>query len=413
MVLDSTLQQLPVGLGAFQLDPTMDSGITKPIFDSATGLLRQAKLLSPKTAVKGQRSTIEIEYLWYPNSTSTRRYRINFSDIEKQGILSLGVERFDVVGDTRKSVQQTMGRINRSQLNIPTYEQRVVTLIWGNKTTQSFLFDGKLKTYDVMTAIVSNENDETDPSNAYPINIEASFTSFPSSPGKQPSRLLRKGSTIGQGETSGEDYLETYGDVGTINTPRGWWYVKPIGGVAKTASQLKLYLSSDMSEAEKETYKNNYTTYVYYSNTQKASDVGVIVDYEDTMYVDTWATAPDKLVIAGVCEVPQGFETTDVCMKLDANGTPLSLAKKAIDPFPTQFFQALEHMYYLNSHPMAIRRGDKMFINDFARGQRIPVTFKTRRYPMSVERPFLAPFELEFIALKPLSSTKEVSNSGL
>ena len=411
-------QNLPLGLGAFQVDPNLDAGITKSIFNAVTGLVTQARVLTPKSATKQERSTVELEYLWNPNSSNARQYRLNFHDIEVSDLLALGIERFDVSGETRKTVQQTMGRLNRGQMITGDSTQwRSVTVTlnsWvpipggGTQTFQNP--DSTYSTYYVFIASLPDSALTT------PIYIEQSFsnTYAPGQQGTQPSKLVSINDST--------DVLPTYGNVGAGKNSEGWWWYSPgTAGVPQTTSNLVLYVDVTYSPSWFQptpllSYKDyliaTYKSYTYFTNQLESLDTNKVVDYEDTIYVDTWATAPDKIVIAGVCELPQGYETTGICLKFDGTGHPLSLQNMNKDTFPTQFFKALEEMYYLNNHPQAIRRGDCMFLNDFSRGQRIPVTFKSRRYPVSVDKPFLAPFELEFIALIPLAQAKEITGSG-
>ena len=498
MTLNLNPQNLPLGLGAFSLDPSMDGSVTRFIYNDVTGLVTMAKVITPKTSAKDERSTIELEYVWDPNGSNRKKYTINFHDIENTGLLSLGIERFDLIGESRKTVQQTMGRLNRGQMitgDSTQWRKIKTTLEWHPTDTKTITnADGTTSDYNVFIADLPSDIKST------PIYIDISF-SPPNSEGTQPSQLTS--------ETYPGTVLHTHGDIGTGDV--GWWYSNSTNvGTAKLTTQLVLYskvfpgstyvyvgtssttitvpladntgtpiapaqqeiivtddtlsyvagdrvliysastpsvwmagtvisyagqttmvvhitgiqgtgtfsswgikpIGNPPTDAESLAKILSYTTYSYFTNQLESLDTNKVVDYEDTMYVDTWATAPDKIIIAGVCELPQGYETTGICLKFDRNGYPMGYLDGQKDTFPTQFFKALEHMYYLNNHPQAIRRGDYMTLNDFARGQRIPVTFKSRRYPVSVDRPFLAPFELEFIALLPLEQAREVPGSG-
>jgi len=112
--------------------------------------------------------------------------------------------------------------------------------------------------------------------------------------------------------------------------------------------------------------------------------------FSDNTYVDTWSTSPNKIVLAGVVKMPEAITVPVI-------GT--TVAGKVKSKTKT-FLGMIEEMYYRNSLPKYQQRGDYMKLFDFVRQQELTVTIKSRRYPLSVDRPMLVSWELEFIVLE-------------
>jgi len=112
--------------------------------------------------------------------------------------------------------------------------------------------------------------------------------------------------------------------------------------------------------------------------------------FKDNIYVDTWSTSPDKIVLAGVVKMPEAI--TIPVIGATAAGKVRSKDKT--------FLGMLEEMYYRNSLPSFQKRGEYIKLFDFIKQQELKVTIKTRRYPLSVERPMLVSWEIEFVVLE-------------
>lgn len=112
--------------------------------------------------------------------------------------------------------------------------------------------------------------------------------------------------------------------------------------------------------------------------------------FKDYMYVDTWAISPDKLVLAGVVKIPEAINVPVIGVL--QNGIVVNRNYTLIG--------MLEKIYEWNSQPMRVHSGDKLILFDFIKQQKLSVTLKRRRYPLTVDRPMLVPFELEFVVLE-------------
>ena len=115
-------------------------------------------------------------------------------------------------------------------------------------------------------------------------------------------------------------------------------------------------------------------------------------NYRDQMYVDTWFTAPNTITLAGVVKFPEANDTNYAVAERKTAGREFA-------PWET-FVNAVEDFYVWNSSPMRINRGDYVVLYDFMRRQKLKVTIKSRRLPMSVDRPSLIPFEINLIVLE-------------
>lgn len=119
----------------------------------------------------------------------------------------------------------------------------------------------------------------------------------------------------------------------------------------------------------------------------------------DNIYVDTWGTSPDKVTLAGVVKMPEGINQP-VIGTIENNSGVVGTRKYS-------FIGIMEQIYNWNSMPAYSARGDKMYLYDLITNQILQITMKRRRYPMSVDRPMLVPFELEFVAIGRVVDGKE------
>jgi hypothetical protein len=106
-------------------------------------------------------------------------------------------------------------------------------------------------------------------------------------------------------------------------------------------------------------------------------------DPEGNFYVDTWGKGPENISLIGAIELPYGYEEK----LIDFNGDLYS------------FYDSIEKFFSWNNNPHRINRGDYMILRDLYNKQNYLVTFKSRKYPQSVERQSILPFEFNFIVM--------------
>jgi len=114
---------------------------------------------------------------------------------------------------------------------------------------------------------------------------------------------------------------------------------------------------------------------------------------QNNFYVDTWWKGPETITLAGVIELPNGYET-NVLIKYS----------ESYDDIFSPFLEATERFFLWNNNPIRANRGDYMIFRDLYREQEYKVTFKSRRYSQSVERQSLVSFQFDFVVL---DSTKD------
>jgi hypothetical protein len=114
-------------------------------------------------------------------------------------------------------------------------------------------------------------------------------------------------------------------------------------------------------------------------------------DFSGSMYVDTWAVAPNTIALAGVVKIPEG-STVPVTKVSTDRGVTWTTYKSFID--------TVEDFYNWSSSPSKVSNQNELRLYDFIRREELKVTIKSRRFPIAIDRPFLVPFEINFIALE-------------
>ena len=111
-------------------------------------------------------------------------------------------------------------------------------------------------------------------------------------------------------------------------------------------------------------------------------------------FVDTWGRAPDKIVLSGVVEMPHGL---DFACRFK-NGSLIQSGRQN-NPTENSFIGTIEEFYRNNSNPIRVNRGEILTLNDYYKGEFYIVTFKSRSFEQSVDRPNLTPWSIELIVL--------------
>lgn len=106
-------------------------------------------------------------------------------------------------------------------------------------------------------------------------------------------------------------------------------------------------------------------------------------DAQGNFYVDTWGKGPENITLVGAMELPYGYDEKLIDIAGDAYS----------------FYDAMEKFFSWNNNPQRINRGDYMILRDLYNKQNYIVTFKSRKWPQSVERQSILPFEFNFIVI--------------
>jgi hypothetical protein len=133
----------------------------------------------------------------------------------------------------------------------------------------------------------------------------------------------------------------------------------------------------------------------------------VLGQYEDNFYVDVWANSPDKIILTGVVKYPEAI-TSKIVVPVERSNNVYSnvfnlavsrniFTKSIFTSSKVAFLELFENIYKWNSDPQ--RRNDKFLLFDFIKQHTYEVTLFSRRYPMSVDKPGLVPWEINLTVL--------------
>lgn len=114
----------------------------------------------------------------------------------------------------------------------------------------------------------------------------------------------------------------------------------------------------------------------------------------NNFFVDTWGRAPDTIVLSGVIEMPHGL---DFACRFK-NGELIQSGRQ-VNPTENSFIGTIEEFYRNNNNPVRVNRGEVLTLNDYFRGEFYIVTFKSRKFEQSVDKPNLMPWQIELAVL--------------
>jgi hypothetical protein len=124
---------------------------------------------------------------------------------------------------------------------------------------------------------------------------------------------------------------------------------------------------------------------------------------KDNIFVDTWWTAPPKIVLAGVVQMPAGLDDSFAVGFTNPNGITSPSNNKSL-------LGTIQEMFRKNCHPASVRNGDYIEFHDYTRKEYYRVSLKNFNTSASVDRPNLMTFNLEMDVLDEIISSK--TNSG-
>lgn len=132
----------------------------------------------------------------------------------------------------------------------------------------------------------------------------------------------------------------------------------------------------------------------------------------NNFFVDTWGRGPDKIILSGVIEMPHGL---DFACRFK-NGLLVQPGRQN-DPTENSFIGTLEEFYRNNNNPIRVNKGEILTLNDYFKGEFYIVTFKSRNFEQSVDRPNLMPWQIELIVLGKTDigsySDESLTNKGI